>query len=221
MIPMPTRRPATAHPTAMPTAAPAPSPQLPSSVVVAAGEEGGGDEIKASTVGATIASTVTGFAGVLRKVEAAVLSASLAVMAVSAVSAAASLCMLTVKAMVTLPAVAVASTASRGTDASSATFWRIGVSTSGVKAATSPAMVTDIFTMYTYDAGGGALFSGDGGGGEGGGGEGGGDGGGGEGDGGDGGDGGGDGGDGGGDGDSGPPPPHAQHIALAVKSLSS
>ena len=32
---------------------------------------------------------------------------------------------------------------------------------------------------------------------------------------------GGDGGDGGSDGGSGPPPPHAQHISLAVKSLSS
>ena len=71
---------------------------------------GGGEglgETRTTFVGATISSTVTGFAGVLRKVEAAVLSVSLAVMAVSAVSAAASLCMLSVKAMVTLPAVAV------------------------------------------------------------------------------------------------------------------
>ena len=118
---------------------------------------GGGEglgETRTSFVGATISSTVTGFAGVLRKVEAAVLSVSLAVMAVSAVSAAASLCMLTVKAMVTLPAVAMASTASRGTNASSATFWRIGVSTTGVKSETVPEMVTTIFTAY--DAGGGA-----------------------------------------------------------------
>ena len=47
-----------------------------------------------------------------------------------------------------------ASTASRGMDASSATFWRIGVSTPGVNVATSPAMVTAIFTAYA--AGGGA-----------------------------------------------------------------
>ena len=102
----------------------------------------------------------------LRNFEAMALSASLAVIAVSAVPAAASLCMLTVKSILTLPAVAVASTASRGTAASSATFWRIGVSLAGVKSATFPAMVTAILTAY--DAGGGAL-GGDGGGGGGGG----------------------------------------------------
>merc|ERR1719424_537712 len=106
----------------------------------------GGGETRTTFVGATIVSTVTGFAGVLRKVEAAELSVSLALMAVSAVPAAASLCMLTVKSILTLPAVAVASTASRGTAASVATFWRIGVSTSGVKVETSPAMVTAILT---------------------------------------------------------------------------
>eukprot|EP00964_Phaeocystis_antarctica_P082320 scaffold51605_cov64-Phaeocystis_antarctica.AAC.11 len=121
----------------------------------ASGGEGAPSRARTSFVGATISSTATVSAAVLRKVEATVLSASLAVMAVSAVVAAASLCMLTVKSILTLPAVAVASTASRGTAASSATFWRIGVSTACVKVATSPAMVTAIFTVYAAGAIGG------------------------------------------------------------------
>ena len=98
----------------------------------------------------------------LRKVEAAAVVVSLAVMVVSAAAAAASLCKFTVNATVTLPAVAVASTASRGTDASSATFCRIGVRTTSVKSETAPAMVTAIFTAN--DAGGGGGGAGGGGG---------------------------------------------------------
>ena len=127
------------------------------------GGEGGG-ETRTSFVGATIASTVTGLAVVLRKAPAVVVSASLAVTLVSARSAAASLCMFTVKSILTLAAVGLASTASRGTAASSATFWRMGVSTAGVKSATAPAMVTAI--LMANDAGGGA-YGGDGGGGDG------------------------------------------------------
>ena len=125
------------------------------------GDKGGGGEIRTSFTGGSICSTVTASADVLRKFEAAVVSASLVVTAVSAASATASFCTLIVNATATLPAVAVASTASKGTTASSSTFWRIEMSTTGVKSETVPEMVTAIFTEY--DAGGGA-FGGAGGG---------------------------------------------------------
>ena len=184
------------------------------------GDKGGGGEIRTSFTGGSICSTVTASADVLRKLEAAVVSASLVATAVSAASAAASFGMLIVNATATLPAVAVASTASKGTTASSATFWRIEMSTTGVKSETDPEMVTAIFTEY--DAGGGA-FGGAGGGDAGDGeatvagelaGEGGSDGGGSEGGDGDGGDGGGSDGGGSDGGDSETKPTHAGPLRL-------
>eukprot|EP00964_Phaeocystis_antarctica_P002467 scaffold1291_cov33-Phaeocystis_antarctica.AAC.1 len=102
------------------------------------------------TVGASSATTVTP-----RKVEAAAASLSLSLSLVEAAFAAAKLCTPNLNSILTLPAVAVASAASRGTPAASANFWRIGVSTAGVKSETSPATVTATFTEYNVGGGAG------------------------------------------------------------------
>ena len=120
------------------------------------GGEGGG--VRGGTASARLAggvltlSTVAVSSGVLRKVEAAVGLESATPSAGSAASASASVWKSTVKATRTLAAVTVAETAPCATPASSATLWRIAVSTLSVKSETVAAMTTSM--LIAKDAGG-------------------------------------------------------------------
>ena len=126
------------------------------------GDGGGGEgsgERKTLLAGSALqASIVTASASVLKKLEAVAVSTHCVLTAASAVSAAASACRLIVKAICTLPAMILASTAASGTPASLATFWRIPVRPSVETTSMEEVMVSANVTAYV--AGG---FVGDGG----------------------------------------------------------